>query len=78
MIDPPLHLRLDRHLSTELGVGGSIDLTHPAGAQPGSDSVVGERLADQVGVILTCRMRGAVSEYLSIAQGDTVRALSAN
>jgi hypothetical protein len=39
---------LERHPALELGVLGQVDLPHPAGAQPGSDPVVGELFADQL------------------------------
>ena len=38
---------LERDLAPELRVGGTVDLTHAAGADRGGDPVVRERLADQ-------------------------------
>ena len=38
---------LERHVATELRVGGAVDLAHPAGADGGGDAVVGEGRADQ-------------------------------
>jgi hypothetical protein len=49
IIDPPLHLRLDRHLAAELRVLCAVYLTHATLAELGGDSVVGESLADQAG-----------------------------
>ena len=50
---PPLRVRghlgrkdLEGHVAPQLRVGGTVDLAHSPGADPGRDAVVGERLAD--------------------------------
>ena len=44
---------LERHLPLELGVLGAIDLSHTAFTELGGDPEIRQRLADQVGVIVT-------------------------
>jgi hypothetical protein len=40
---------LEGHVAAELGVGGAVDLAHPADADRGGDAVMGEAAADQGG-----------------------------
>ena len=38
--------QLESHVAAQRGVGGAVDLAHPAGPESRGDTVVGERLAD--------------------------------
>jgi rhamnogalacturonan endolyase len=52
---------LEGHVATELGVGCTVDLAHPTGANRGGDSVVCECAADHPDAIIA-----SIPEYLGV------------
>ena len=62
---------LDRHLAGEVQVLGAVDDTHASAAEPGQDSVMGNRRADHISTLRVSRFYRAATSTLRTLDGPT-------